>query len=122
MNKLVLLVIFISSFIAAYLFTNSMQVGDVPIVSGNYQNYLTQADSNLILFTTTTCPICKKTKELFNAKGIEYKEYALDKERSNVGLYQEITGKDQAEVPVLILEKTMIIGFNQELYLRELNL
>jgi len=63
------------------------------------------------IYTTPTCPWCKKTKEFFKAHKVKYKELDVvsnEKARSDM-----ITKSGQMGVPVIEVGKTIIVGFDE---------
>ncbi len=71
------------------------------------------ADKKVVIYSTPTCPYCKRAKEYFSRKGISYTDIdvAQDKEKA-----KEMTQKSgQMSVPVIIIDDEIVVGFNQVL-------
>jgi len=71
------------------------------------------ADKKVVIYSTPTCPYCKRAKEYLSRKGISYTDIdvAQDKEKA-----KEMTQKSgQMSVPVIIIDNEIIVGFNQVL-------
>ncbi len=71
------------------------------------------ADKKVVIYSTPTCPYCKRAKEYLSRKGIRYTDIdvAQDKEKA-----KEMTQKSgQMSVPVIIIDNEIIVGFNQVL-------
>ena len=68
-------------------------------------------DKSITIYSTPTCPYCKRTKAYLEEKGIEFTDYdvANDKEKAK----EMIEKSGQMGVPVIFIDETMIIGFNQ---------
>ena len=69
-------------------------------------------DKGVSIYTTPTCPWCRRTKNYLAEKGISYLEYnvAQDKEKA-----REMTEKSgQMGVPVIVIGDQVIVGFNQD--------
>lgn len=64
------------------------------------------------IYTTPTCPWCKKTKEFLKSKKVKYTEINVV---SNEKAQQEMIKKSgQMGVPVIDIDGKIIIGFDQE--------
>ncbi len=69
------------------------------------------ADKKVVIYSTPTCPYCKRAKEYLSRKGIPYTDIdvAQDKEKA-----KEMTQKSgQMSVPVIIIDGEIVVGFNQ---------
>ncbi len=69
------------------------------------------ADKKVVIYSTPTCPYCKRAKEYLSRKGISYTDIdvAQDKEKA-----KEMTQKSgQMSVPVIIIDDKIVVGFNQ---------
>ncbi len=69
------------------------------------------ADKKVVIYSTPTCPYCKRAKEYLSRKGIPYVEHnvAADKEKAK----EMIQKSGQMSVPVIIIDGEIIVGFNQ---------
>lgn len=65
---------------------------------------------SVIVYSTPTCPYCKKAKELLTEKGISFEDVnvAEDLDRQN----EMVEKSGQMGVPVLDVNGTIIIGFD----------
>jgi len=64
------------------------------------------------IYTTPTCPWCKKTKEFFKENKIKFKEINV---ASNKKAAKEMIKKSgQMGVPVIEIDKQLIVGFDEE--------
>jgi len=63
------------------------------------------------IYTTDTCPYCSEAKDYFNKKKIKFKEINLSKDDKKVGEMIKISG--QSGVPVIVIGKRVIIGFDK---------
>ena len=69
------------------------------------------ADKKVVIYSTPTCPYCKRAKEYLSRRGISYTDIdvAQDKEKA-----REMTQKSgQMSVPVIIIDDEIVVGFNQ---------
>lgn len=62
------------------------------------------------IFTTPTCPWCKKAKEYMKKEGIKFKE--LDVASDEKARDEMIEKSGQSGVPVLEIKDTIIVGFD----------
>lgn len=70
------------------------------------------ADKAVVIYTTPTCPWCKRAKEYLAQKGIAYIEHdvAADRDRAK----EMVEKSKQMGVPVLTIDDQVVIGFNQK--------
>ncbi len=71
------------------------------------------ADKKVVIYSTPTCPYCKRAKDYLSRKGISYTDIdvAQDKEKA-----KEMTQKSgQMSVPVILIDDEIVVGFNQAL-------
>jgi glutaredoxin 3 len=68
-------------------------------------------DKSITIYSTPTCPYCKRAKAYLTEKEIEFTDYdvASDKEKAK----EMIEKSGQMGVPVIYVGDTLIIGFNQ---------
>jgi glutaredoxin-like YruB-family protein len=70
-----------------------------------------KATRQIVIYSTPTCPICKRAKEYLTKKGIPYQEIDVAGDRKAV---QEMIQKSgQMGVPVIIVNDELMVGFNQ---------
>jgi glutaredoxin-like YruB-family protein len=69
------------------------------------------ADKKVVIYSTPTCPYCKRAKEYLSRKGISYQEYnvAVDRDKAK----EMIQKSGQMSVPVIIVDSEVVVGFNQ---------
>ena len=69
------------------------------------------ADKKVIVYSTPTCPYCKRAKEYLSQKGIPFTEVnvAADREKAK----EMIQKSGQMGVPVIEIDSDMVVGFNQ---------
>jgi glutaredoxin-like YruB-family protein len=68
-------------------------------------------DKQVIIYSLSTWPDCKKAKEYLSQKGISYIDYdvAIDKERTK----EMMQKSGQLGVPVILVNDDVLIGFKQ---------
>ena len=69
------------------------------------------ADKQVTIYSTPTCPYCKRAKDYISQKGITYTDInvAVDREKAK----EMIQKSGQMGVPVIIIDDEIIVGFNQ---------
>ena len=71
------------------------------------------ADKNVVIYSTPTCPYCKKTKDYLSQKKISFTEYNVAADRDKAREMMEKTR--QMGVPAVIIDdKDIVIGFDPE--------
>jgi glutaredoxin len=69
------------------------------------------------MYTISTCPVCRKTKELFRARGItfDFVDYDLASESEQNKIAAEMMkGTGQIGFPFVRIGDAVVIGFNPE--------
>ncbi len=71
------------------------------------------ADKKVVIYSTPTCPYCKRAKDYLSQKGISYTDInvAQDKEKAK----EMIDKSGQMAVPVITINNEVVVGFNQGL-------
>ena len=67
---------------------------------------------NVTIYTTESCPWCKKTKEFFREHKIKFNE--KDVGRDSKAAKEMIQKSRQQGVPVIDVDGEIVIGFNEE--------
>lgn len=74
----------------------------------------------VVVYSTPTCPYCKKTKSFLEENDIEYEDIDLS---SNQDKAQEMVDKSgQMGVPVLEIDGEVIVGFDKDRIKKELSI
>ena len=66
---------------------------------------------SVVIYSTPTCPVCKKAKEYFSQKGIAYEEIDVSTDKKAAADMVKKSG--QMGVPVIFIGDTMLVGYNQ---------
>ena len=69
------------------------------------------ADKKVVIYSTPTCPNCKRTKEYLTEKGVQYTD--LNVAGSKELIKEMIDKSGQMGVPVIIIDDQIVVGFNQ---------
>ena len=65
----------------------------------------------VLVYSTPTCPYCKKAKEYFATKGVEFQDFDVSSDEAK---QQEMIHKSGGmAVPVIDIGGTIIVGFDQ---------
>jgi glutaredoxin-like YruB-family protein len=69
------------------------------------------AEKKVVIYSTPTCPNCKRTKAYLSQKGIAYTDLnvAADKDLAK----EMIQKSGQMNVPVLVIDGEIVVGFDQ---------
>ena len=68
-------------------------------------------DKNVKVYSTPTCPWCRKAKEYLVGKGIQFTDFNVAEDRGKLQEMVQLTG--QRGVPVIVIDNDIIVGFNQ---------
>lgn len=115
--KALLLLILLASCFAVGLFgaplirTAYAKVFPEPAYStGDFKSLYASAGHPVVLFSTSTCPYCKKAREMLNKRGIMYTDYVTDKSKDAEAKFNHFNGK---AVPLIFIGNRKILGFNK---------
>lgn len=68
-------------------------------------------DTRLVIFSTPTCPYCKRAKEYLSRRGVPYTEHNVAADRD--AAREMVKKSGQLGVPVIAIDDKVIVGFNQ---------
>ena len=71
------------------------------------------ADKKVVIYSTPTCPYCKRAKEYLSRKGISFVDRNVAQDRDVAKEMIEKSG--QMSVPVIIVDNEIVVGFDQAL-------
>ena len=74
----------------------------------------------VIIYTTSTCTFCKQAKAFFKEHNIDYKEIDVGKNQKAAEEMVEKSG--QMGVPVIEVDDAIIIGFDRDALIKELDI
>ncbi len=81
-------------------------------------DYAAAHDGKVILYATSWCGYCEKTRELLNDNSIEYHEYDVETSVEGREQYDRLGGKG---VPILYINGVVIDGYDPSEILRLAN-
>ncbi|MFC2174828.1 glutaredoxin family protein [archaeon] len=67
--------------------------------------------ATVIVYSTPTCPWCHRAKDYFTEKGVEFTDYDVAADQAKAQEMIEKSG--QRGVPVIDIDGTIIVGFDQ---------
>jgi mycoredoxin len=82
------------------------------LVRGDYSAHFRSSSAPLILYATSTCPWCKKTRTWLEQNHVSYELRLIDQNPAEQKSFQSLR---QAGVPVLISKDRLLDGFNEKL-------
>jgi glutaredoxin len=77
---------------------------------GDYSDLYAKAGNRVVMYSTTTCPYCAKTRQMFAANGVKYTEYPIDKSQA---ANAEFIIKGGIGVPLLYIGERRIDGYRE---------
>lgn len=88
----------------------------------NYLNpppdYAAMHDGEVILYATSWCGYCAKARKFLNKHDIAFYEYDIEKSTEGRAQYDSLGGRG---VPMLLVNGTVIKGYNQAKIIEALN-
>ncbi len=69
------------------------------------------ADKKVVVYSTPTCPYCKRAKDYLSQRGIPFVDRDVAQDRNAAKEMIEKSG--QMGVPVTIIDGEVVVGFNQ---------
>ena len=68
-------------------------------------------DKKIAIYSTPTCPYCKRVKQYLDQKGVSYVEHNVaEDEKAAQGMMRKT---NQMGVPVITIDDEVVVGFNQ---------
>jgi glutaredoxin 3 len=71
------------------------------------------ADKKVVIYSTPTCPYCKRAKDYLSRKGIPHTDINVAQDREKAK--EMIDKSGQMGVPVITIDDEIVVGFNQSL-------
>lgn len=68
-------------------------------------------NKDIKVYSTTTCPWCRKAKDYFNDKNIPFIDINVSEDKEKLQEMVSLSG--QRGVPVIVVNSEVVIGFNQ---------
>ncbi|MEO7324762.1 MAG: glutaredoxin family protein [Dokdonella sp.] len=80
-------------------------------VSGDFLALYRDAGKPVVMFSTSTCPFCKRTREWLASAHADYRDYVVDKSDDAKQRFEKIDG---GPVPLLFIGDRRIVGFHED--------
>lgn len=84
---------------------------------GDYSALYKETAKPVVAFTTSTCPACKRARELFAEHKVDYYDFVIDQSPKASEHYQTL---GEQAVPVLLIGDRKIVGANEAAILEAL--
>jgi glutaredoxin 3 len=68
-------------------------------------------DKNIRIYSTPTCPWCRKAKDYLKDKGVQFSDFNVAEDQAKLQEMVQLTG--QRGVPVIRIGDEVIVGFDQ---------
>jgi glutaredoxin 3 len=72
------------------------------------------------IYSTPTCPWCKRTKQFLDANGIKYQDMNVAEDK--VARDEMVNKTHQLGVPTIMIDDEFVIGFNEKALKEKLDL
>ena len=70
------------------------------------------SEKRVKIFSTPTCPWCKRTKQFFEANGITFQESNVAEDK--IARDEMVNLTHQLGVPTIMIDADFVIGFNEK--------
>ena len=80
-------------------------------VSGDCSSLYAEMAKPVVIFTTSTCPYCKKVRKLLEINHVDFADLVVNESGAAEQRFREVGGK---AVPALFIGKRMIVGFRED--------
>jgi mycoredoxin len=82
-----------------------------PYQQGDFSTHYADAKTPVVVYGTTTCPFCAKTREYLDQHKIAYADFNVDQSESARKKYSELKVKS---VPAILIGDRLITGFRPD--------
>lgn len=72
---------------------------------------MVEAQPDVIVYSTRTCPYCVMAKKYLSEKGVKYEEYDVGADQRRA--FEMLSKSGQMGVPVLDIKGSIIVGFDR---------
>ena len=72
---------------------------------------MAETQPKIVVFTTPTCPWCRRVKQYIQSKGFKFRE--VDVSRDEAAARDMVRRTGQMGVPVTLIDNQAIVGFDQ---------
>ncbi|UGQ47116.1 glutaredoxin family protein [Massilia endophytica] len=82
-----------------------------PYQQGDFSTHYAEAKTQVVVYGTTTCPYCAKTREYLGQHKVAFADFNVDKSESARKKYSELKVKS---VPAILIGDRLIMGFKPD--------
>lgn len=79
-------------------------------VTGNYDALYRQAGKPVVMFSTSTCPYCQRTRELLTSQNVDFQDFVIDQSADAKTQFKTLGG---VGVPMVFIGDKRIVGFRE---------
>jgi glutaredoxin len=79
-------------------------------VTGDFRALYGEAGNTVVLFSTSTCPYCRQTREWLARQHVDYRDYLVDQSDDAKQRFEHLDG---GPVPLLFIGDRRITGFRE---------
>lgn len=84
---------------------------EIPLASGDFAHLVADGGTPLVVFSTSTCRWCARTRNYLTAHGIPYRDYVIDTSRDAKQLYDTL---GEQGVPIVFSARHKLVGFSEK--------
>ena len=97
---------------------SNAQIDSKTGLRGQVFNANDTSGNEVSIYTTSSCPNCKMAKSLFDNRGIRYTNYDIDTSKENRTRHDQLVRpyrkNGQIGVPLIIINRKVVYGFNEQ--------
>jgi mycoredoxin len=82
-------------------------------------DFSAQHPEGVVLYATTWCGYCKKTRDFFKEHNVAYVEYDIEKSAEGKAQYEQLNGSG---IPLVVIRGEVLRGYNPSAFKDALNL
>lgn len=116
--RFVVNVLVIGAFLAAGLFAGPwLRAGydrlfpPAAFVTGDFDRLYQDAGKPVVVFSTSTCPFCKRAREMLARENVDYRDFVVDQSPDAERRFEELGG---GAVPQVFIGDRRIMGFREQ--------
>jgi mycoredoxin len=87
--------------------------------TGDFSAIYREAGTSVVIYTTSTCPYCKRARALLDRQGVAYRDYLIDESEEFDRQFIELGGRG---VPLLLIGERRIVGYREDTIAESLRL
>jgi glutaredoxin len=83
-------------------------------ISSQNSNIKPAENHDIVLYTTSWCPSCKKARNFFISRNIPFTEYDVEKDNNAAQMFKQLNNR--GGVPFAIINGQSILGYSESAY------